>query len=298
MAKPGAMLATNTSTLDVDEIARATSRPQDVVGTHFFSPANVMRLLEIVRGAQSAPDAVATALALARRLGKVPAVVGVCYGFVGNRMLARRSVEAERLLLEGALPHEVEAALVEFGLPMGPFAMMDLAGLDVGWRIRKGARRDGRPIEDALCEAGRFGQKTGKGYFRYEAGSRAPIPDPEVERDHRRRRRPGSASRAAPIAAEEIVERTVLPMINEGARILEEGIALRPGDIDVIWVYGYGWPVWRGGPMYYADRLGLAHVRDRLALYAERSGDESLRPAAPIARLAGEGRGFADPKPG
>ena len=160
---------------------RATARPQDVVGTHFFSPANVMRLLEIVRGAESAPDALATALALARRLGKVPAVVGVCYGFVGNRMLARRSVEAERLLLEGALPHEVEAALVEFGLPMGPFAMMDLAGLDVGWLIRK-SRGEHAVIEDALCEAGHFGQKTGKGYFRYEAGSRAPIPDPEVER--------------------------------------------------------------------------------------------------------------------
>ena len=181
VAKPGALLATNTSTLDVDAIARATARPQDVVGTHFFSPANVMRLLEIVRGAESAPDALATALALARRLGKVPAVVGVCYGFVGNRMLARRSVEAERLLLEGALPHEVEAALVEFGLPMGPFAMMDLAGLDVGWLIRK-SRGEHAVIEDALCEAGHFGQKTGKGYFRYEAGSRAPIPDPEVER--------------------------------------------------------------------------------------------------------------------
>ena len=181
VAKPGALLATNTSTLDVDAIAGATARPQDVVGTHFFSPANVMRLLEIVRGAESAPDALATALALARRLGKVPAVVGVCYGFVGNRMLARRSVEAERLLLEGALPHEVEAALVEFGLPMGPFAMMDLAGLDVGWLIRK-SRGEHAVIEDALCEAGHFGQKTGKGYFRYEAGSRAPIPDPEVER--------------------------------------------------------------------------------------------------------------------
>ncbi len=291
VAKPGALLATNTSTLDVDEIAGATSRPQDVVGTHFFSPANVMRLLEIVRGASSAPDAVATALALARRLGKVPAVVGVCYGFVGNRMLARRSVEAERLLLEGALPQEVEAALVEFGLPMGPFAMMDLAGLDVGWRIRKG-RGEVAAIEDALCEAGRFGQKTGKGYFRYEAGSRAPIPDPEVERIIL-----DTAARLGvnrrPIAAQEIVERMVFPMINEGARILEEGIAARPGDIDVIWVYGYGWPVWRGGPMYYADQLGLGHVRDRLTFYADRSRDQTLQPAALIRRLAAEGRGFA-----
>jgi 3-hydroxyacyl-CoA dehydrogenase len=291
IAKPGALLATNTSTLDVDEIARATARPQDVVGTHFFSPANVMRLLEIVRGAKSAPDAVASALALARRLGKVPAVVGVCYGFVGNRMLARRSVEAERLLLEGASPQEVEAALVEFGLPMGPFAMMDLAGLDVGWLIRK-SRGEHAAIEDALCDAGRLGQKTGKGYFRYEGGSRTPIPDPEVEQII------GAAAQRLGIARRridggEIVERMALPMVNEGARILEEGIAARPGDIDVIWVYGYGWPAWRGGPMYYADRLGLGHVRERLALYAARSGDESLQPAALVTRLAAEGRGFA-----
>ena len=291
VAKPGALLATNTSTLDVDEIAGATARPRDVVGTHFFSPANVMRLLEIVRGARSAPDAVATALALARRLGKVPAVVGVCYGFVGNRMLARRSAEAERLLLEGASPHEVEAALVEFGLPMGPFAMMDLAGLDVGWLIRK-SRGEHAAIEDALCEAGHFGQKTGKGYFRYEPGSRTPIPDPEVEQIiFVASARLGIARRR--IEPAEIVERMVLPMVNEGARILEEGIAARPGDIDVIWVYGYGWPAWRGGPMYYADRLGLRHVRDRLALYAERSHDESLRPAPLLERLASEGSGFA-----
>jgi len=291
VAKPGALLATNTSTLDVDEIAGSTSRPQDVVGTHFFSPANVMRLLEIVRGAKSGPDAVVTALTLARLLGKVPAVVGVCYGFVGNRMLARRSVEAERLLLEGASPQEVESAHVEFGLPMGPFAMMDLAGLDVGWLIRK-SRGEHAVIEDALCEAGHFGQKTGIGYFRYQAGSRAAIPDPEVERiilDTAARL--GVTRRK--IGPEEIIERTVFPMINEGARILEDGIATRPGDIDVIWVYGYGWPVWRGGPMYYADRLGLPHLHDRLTFYAERSGDQSLRPAALISRLAAENRGFA-----
>jgi 3-hydroxyacyl-CoA dehydrogenase len=291
IARPGALLATNTSTLDVDAIAAATTRPQDVVGTHFFSPANLMRLLEIVRGARSAPDALATALALARRLGKVPAVVGVCYGFVGNRMLAKRSVEAERLLLEGAAPQEVEAALVAFGLPMGPFAMMDLAGLDVGWLIRK-SRGEHAVIEDALCEAGYFGQKTGRGYFRYEAGSRAPLPDPEVEAIiTAAAERLGIARRS--IGADEIVERMVLPMVNEGARILEEGIAARPGDIDVIWVYGYGWPAWRGGPMYYADRLGLGHVRDRLEFYAGRSGDESLRPAPLLARRAAEGGGFA-----
>jgi 3-hydroxyacyl-CoA dehydrogenase len=294
VAKAGAVLATNTSTLDVDEIARATKRPEDVLGTHFFSPANVMRLLEVVRGADTAPDALATAMALGRRLGKVPVTVGVCYGFVGNRMLARRSVEAERLLLEGALPQEVDAAVTGLGFPMGPFAMADMAGLDVGWRIRKG-RGERNEVEDALCEAGHFGQKTGKGYFRYEAGSRTPIPNPEVERiilDASSRA--GLARREIP--QEEIVERMIFPMVNEGARILEEGIAARPGDIDVIWVYGYGWPVWRGGPMYYADQLGLAHIRDRLTLYAQRSGDETLRPAALLRRLAEENRGFASLK--
>ena len=290
IAKPGALLASNTSTLDVNEIARATARPQDVLGMHFFSPANVMRLLEIVRGAETSFDALATAIALGRRLAKIPVTVGVCYGFVGNRMLARRSAETERLLLGGALPQEIDAAVFGFGFPMGPCAMMDLAGLDVGWRIRQG--RDERAlIEDALCEAGHFGQKTGKGYFRYNAGSRTPIPDPEVEAIILE-----SANRLGinrrPIGEEEIVERMVLPMINEGARILEEGIASRPGDIDVIWAYGYGWPVWRGGPMHYADGLGLAHICDRLKFYADRSGDESLRPAQLLQRLAEQGRGF------
>jgi 3-hydroxyacyl-CoA dehydrogenase len=291
LAKGNALLATNTSTLDVNEIARATARPQDVLGMHFFSPANVMRLLEIVRGAQTSFDALASAVALGRRLGKVPVTVGVCYGFVGNRMLARRSVETERLLLEGASPQEIDAAVVGFGFPMGPCAMMDLAGLDVGWRIRQG-RGERALIEDALCEAGHFGQKTGKGYFRYDAGSRTPVPDPEVEKIIL-----DTSSRLGinrrQIAEEEIVERMIFPMINEGARILEEGIATRPGDIDVIWVYGYGWPVWRGGPMYYADRLGLAHLRDRLTFYADRSGDETLNTAPLIRRLASEGRGFA-----
>ena len=295
VAKANAVLATNTSTLDVDEIARATSRPRDVLGTHFFSPANVMRLLEIVRGAATSPDALVTAVTLGRYLGKVPVTVGVCYGFVGNRMLARRSVEAERLLLEGALPQEVDAAVTGFGFPMGPFAMADMAGLDVGWRIRKG-RGERNEIEDALCEAGHFGQKTGKGYFRYDAGSRAPVPDPEVERTILDASSRAGITRRA-ITQEEIVERMIFPMINEGACILEEGIAARPGDIDVIWVYGYGWPVWRGGPMYYADRLGLAHLRDRLTIYAERSGDETLRPATRISRLAAEGRGFASSAP-
>jgi 3-hydroxyacyl-CoA dehydrogenase len=290
IAKPDALLATNTSTLDVNEIARATARPQDVLGTHFFSPANVMRLLEIVRGAETSFEALATAVALGRRLGKVPVTVGVCYGFVGNRMLARRSVETERLLLEGALPQEIDAAVTGFGFPMGPCAMMDLAGLDVGWRIRKG-RGEHALIEDALCGAGHYGQKTGKGYFRYEAGSRTPLPDPEVEKIILEASSLLGINRR-PIAQEEIVERMILPMINEGARILDEGIASRSGDIDVIWVYGYGWPVWRGGPMYYAERLGLPHVRDRLAFYADRSRDESLLPTPLLQRRAAEGRGF------
>jgi 3-hydroxyacyl-CoA dehydrogenase len=291
VAKPGAVLATNTSTLDVDEISRATKRPQDVLGTHFFSPANVMRLLEVVRGEATSPDALVTAMALGRQIGKVPVTVGVCYGFVGNRMLARRSVEAERLLLEGALPQEVDAAVTDFGFPMGPFAMADMAGLDVGWRIRKG-RGERNEIEDALCEAGHFGQKTGKGYFRYEAGSRTPLPDPEVERIILDTSWRAGLTRRQ-IAQEEIVERMIFPMINEGARILEERIAARPGDIDVIWVYGYGWPVWRGGPMYYADQVGLTQIRDRLTLYAELSDDQTLRPATLLHRLADENRGFA-----
>ena len=291
LAKPNTLLATNTSTLDVDEIARATARPQDVLGTHFFSPANVMRLLEIVRGAATSPDALATAVTLGRRLGKVPVTVGVCYGFVGNRMLARRSGETERLLLEGALPQQVDAAVAAFGFPMGPFAMADMAGLDVGWRIRKG-RGERNEIEDALCEAGNYGQKTGKGYFRYDAGSRTPLPDPEVEQMILETSSQLGINRR-PIGEQEIVERMIFPMINEGARIIEEGIAARPGDIDVIWVYGYGWPVWRGGPMYYGDQLGLPHLRDRLTYYADRSGDETLQPAALIRRLAAEGRGFA-----
>ena len=291
IAKPDALLATNTSTLDVNEIARSTQRPEDVLGTHFFSPANVMRLLEIVRGEKTSFAALATAIALGRKLGKVPAVVGVCDGFVGNRMLARRGAEAERLLLEGALPHEVDAAVTEFGFPMGPFAMGDLAGLDVGWRIRK-ARGVTALITDPLCERGRFGQKTGKGYYIYEKGSRTPTPDPEVEAlIVAASKRLGIARH--PISREEIVERMIYPMINEGARILDEGIAYRPGDIDVIWIYGYGWPVWRGGPMFHADQVGLTRVRDRLKEIAARSKDERLEPSPLLNRLASENRGFA-----
>jgi 3-hydroxyacyl-CoA dehydrogenase len=290
LAKPQAVLATNTSYLDVDAIAAATRRPHAVLGTHFFSPANVMRLLEVVRGKATAPDVLATAVAVGRRLGKVPVVVGVCHGFVGNRMLRARGIEAERLLLEGALPQQVDGALVEFGFPMGPFAMGDLAGLDVSWRMRK-AQGTRAEIADALCEAGRFGQKTGKGFYLYEAGSRTPRPDSEVEAlIVAASLRLGVKRR--PIGKEEILERLIYPMINEGARILEEGIAQRAGDIDVIWIYGYGFPVWRGGPMHYADRIGLASIRDRLTALARDSGDARHQPAALLMQLAAENAGF------
>jgi 3-hydroxyacyl-CoA dehydrogenase len=291
IVKPGAVIATNTSYLDVDAIARSTARPQAVVGMHFFSPANVMRLLEVVRGAATAPEALATAVAVGRKLGKVPAVVGVCHGFVGNRMLRLRSVEAERLLLEGTLPQDVDAALTGFGFPMGPFAMSDLAGLDVSWRMRK-AQGLTAPIADQLCKRGRFGQKTARGFYLYEPGSRTPKPDPEVERLIIDTAAERGIVRAA-IRADEIVERLLFPMINEGARILDEGIARRAGDIDVIWVYGYGFPVHRGGPMHYADSVGLAYIRDRLDVFAQKTGDERHRPAPLLVRLAEEGKGFA-----
>jgi 3-hydroxyacyl-CoA dehydrogenase len=290
LAKPDAVLASNTSYLDVNEIGASTKRPQSVLGMHFFSPANVMRLLEVVRGKATAPDVLATALAVGRRLGKVPVVVGVCHGFVGNRMLRARSIEAERLLLEGALPHEVDGAIGEFGFPMGPFAMSDLAGLDVSWRMRKaqGVRAE---IADSLCEAGRFGQKTGKGFYLYEAGSRSPRPDPEVEALI-----VGASARLGvkrrSIGREEIIERLIYPMINEGARILEEGIALHSGDIDVIWIHGYGFPIWRGGPMHYADTVGLSRIRDRLARLARESGDARHEPSALLNRLANENGSF------
>ncbi|HEY4747323.1 MAG TPA: 3-hydroxyacyl-CoA dehydrogenase NAD-binding domain-containing protein, partial [Steroidobacteraceae bacterium] len=290
IARPDAVLATNTSYLDVNAIARATGRPGRVLGMHFFSPANVMRLLEMVRGTETDAQTLATAVAVGRKIGKAPVVVGVCHGFVGNRMLRLRSVEAERLLLEGALPQDIDAAMTSFGFPMGPLAAGDLAGLDISWRMRKaqGLRAE---IADALCELGRFGQKAGKGFYLYEPGSRAPRPDPEVEAlIVEASARLGIARR--PIARQEIVERLLFPMINEGARILSEGIAARPGDIDVIWVLGYGFPAWRGGPMHYAGRVGLAHVRDRLESFAAQTGDERHRPAPLLARLAAEGRGF------
>jgi 3-hydroxyacyl-CoA dehydrogenase len=291
LAKPGAILASNTSTLDVDQIAAATSRPEDVLGMHFFSPANVMKLLEIVRGKKTSHEALKTAMDIGQRIRKVGVISGVCYGFIGNRMLGKRSTETERLLLEGALPQEIDAAVTEFGFPMGPCAMGDLAGLDVGWRIRKelGTRA---PISDKICEQGWYGQKTGRGYYIYEAGSRVPRSDPEVEQIILETSREMGIERR-PISKEEIVERMVYPMINEGARILEEGIAMRPGDIDVVWIYGYGWPVARGGPMFYADQVGLAKIAERLTHYAEQEGDESLRPAPLLQGLVADGKGFS-----
>ncbi len=291
LARPLTLLATNTSYLDIDRIAEATRRPGVVAGMHFFSPANLMRLVEIVRGSESAPETLAALVALARRLGKVPVVVGNAHGFVGNRMLRQRNVAAERVLLEGALPEEVDAAMVEFGFPMGPLAATDLAGLDIGWRMRK-AEGLRAPVADALCELGRFGQKTGKGYYRYEEGSRTPIPDPNVAAAIAETADNLGIARR-PIGKDAIVERLLLPIINEGARILADGIAARPGDIDVIWANGYAFPAWRGGPMFYADSLGLATVRNRLHAQANALNDPHLAPAPLLEELAAEERTFA-----
>ncbi|MGX9573560.1 3-hydroxyacyl-CoA dehydrogenase NAD-binding domain-containing protein [Mesorhizobium sp. f-mel] len=287
VAKPGAILATNTSYLDVNEIAASTSRPQDVVGMHFFSPANVMKLLEIVRAEKTAPDVLATIVELARRIGKVPVVVGVCHGFVGNRMLAARGTETEALLVEGATPQQIDRVFTDFGWPMGPFQMGDLAGLDIGWRNRK-ARGQTAMIADTLCEQGHFGQKTGRGFYLYENGSRTPAPNPEVEaliRDKAAEK--GIAPRA--IGADEIIERTLYPMINEGAKILEEGIAARASDIDVVWVNGYGFPVGKGGPMFWAGLEGLDKIIGRLDHWHERTGKDVFKPAALLRQMAETG---------
>ncbi|MER9951531.1 3-hydroxyacyl-CoA dehydrogenase NAD-binding domain-containing protein [Mesorhizobium sp. M0047] len=287
VAKPGAILATNTSYLDINEIATSTSRPQDVVGLHFFSPANVMKLLEIVRAQRTAPDALATVVDLARRIGKVAVVVGVCHGFVGNRMLAARGSESEALLLEGATPRQIDQVFTDFGWPMGPFQMGDLAGLDIGWRNRK-ARGLTAVIADTLCEQGRFGQKTGKGFYLYDNGSRTPVPDPKVEALIRAKAdEKGIAPRA--ISAEEITERTLYPLINEGAKILEEGIAARASDIDVVWVNGYGFPVGKGGPMFWADLEGAARIVERLEYWHQRTGKDVFRVAPLLRRMAETG---------
>ncbi|OGK76996.1 MAG: 3-hydroxyacyl-CoA dehydrogenase [Candidatus Rokubacteria bacterium GWC2_70_16] len=297
-ARPDAILATNTSTLDIDEIASATSRPGQVIGTHFFSPANVMRLLEIVRGARTSKETIATAMDLARKIRKVGVLVGNCDGFVGNRMLHGYIREAEFLLAEGALPQQVDRVIYDFGLPMGPFTMGDLAGLDVGWRIRKGkaATRPTHlrysPIGDRICEMGRFGQKTGAGWYRYEKGSRAPIPDPEIEALILRTAKEQGIERRQ-ISDDEILKRCMYPLINEGARILEEGKALRASDIDVIYIYGYGFPVYRGGPMFYADTVGLGAVYDTICGFHKVHG-EFWQPAPLLERLAREGKRFRD----
>ncbi|PYO20629.1 MAG: 3-hydroxyacyl-CoA dehydrogenase [Candidatus Rokuibacteriota bacterium] len=291
ICKADAVLATNTSTLDVNEIAGATARPESVIGMHFFSPANVMKLLEVVRGAKTSKPVIATAMSVGRRIGKVPVLVGVCYGFVGNRMLHQRGKQAERLILEGALPQQVDKVLYDFGFPMGPFAMGDLAGLDVGWRIRKG-RGERALIADRLCELGRFGQKTGAGYYRYEGGDRTPIPDPDVEKIILEVSREQSVQRR-PISDQEILERLLYPMVNEGAKILEEKLAIRASDIDVIWVYGYGWPVYRGGPMFWADQVGLKAIKTRMLETQRRHGDV-WQPAALLSRLADAGKAFLD----
>ena len=296
IAKPGAVLATNTSTLDVNEIAASTSRPESVIGTHFFSPANVMRLLENVRGEKSSAEAIATVMKVGKQIGKVPVLVGVCDGFVGNRMLHHYARQAYRMLIEGALPQDVDGALYDFGLAMGPFAMGDLAGLDVGWRIRKGKmvefglNQSDSPVADALCEQGRYGQKTGAGWYRYEAGSRTPIPAAEVEKLIAAQSEEEGITRRQ-IGREEILERTMYQLVNEGAKILEEGIAMRASDIDVIYCNGYGFPRYRGGPMFYADRTGLDKVYDSVSRYHDEHG-EAWRPAPLLEKLAKAGKTF------
>ncbi|WP_417235362.1 3-hydroxyacyl-CoA dehydrogenase NAD-binding domain-containing protein [Arthrobacter sp.] len=274
--RPDAVLATNTSYLDVDAIAATVADPGRVLGMHFFSPANVMELVEVVRGARTTPQTLATAVALGRRLGKCPVVVGVCHGFVGNRMLEVRGRQAEALLLEGALPGQVDDVLTGFGFRMGPFAMADMAGLDIGWRNRT-SQGTTAPVSDALCEAGRFGQKTGSGFFAYDGRERSD--DPETTRIIERVSAEQGIDRRD-IGSEEILERLLYPMVNEGGRILAEGIAERPGDIDVIWVKGYNWPAYRGGPMFHAEAVGRGHVAERLVHHAEATGDETLRPVA------------------
>ncbi|MGK9066356.1 3-hydroxyacyl-CoA dehydrogenase NAD-binding domain-containing protein [Stutzerimonas chloritidismutans] len=298
VCKPGAILASNTSSLDLNQIAAFTQRPEDVVGLHFFSPANVMRLLEVVRGAKTSHEVLATAMAVGKQLKKVSVVVGVCDGFVGNRMVFQYGREAEFLLEEGATPGQVDGALRNFGMAMGPFAMRDLSGLDIGQAIRKRQRaelpadRDFPTVSDKLCEAGMLGQKTGAGYYRYEPGNRMPLENPDLAPMLE------AASREKGIERREldeqyIIERTIYALVNEGAKILEEGIAQRSGDIDVIYLNGYGFPAFRGGPMFYADSVGLDQVLARVKELHARCGDW-WKPAPLLEKLAAEGRKFSD----
>jgi 3-hydroxyacyl-CoA dehydrogenase len=288
IARPGAILASNTSALDLNEIAAATSRAQDVIGLHFFSPANVMKLLEVVRGEQTAQDVIKTCMAFALRIRKVAVLAGVCPGFIGNRMLFVRQLQAQQLILEGALPHQVDKVICDFGLPMGPYQMSDLAGLDLGWN-RETSK--GETIRDRLCELDRRGQKSGAGYYDYDE-NRQPTPSAVVEQIIGEfAARAGHAPRG--ISDEEILQRCIYPMINEGAKILQEGIAIRASDIDVVWVYGYGWPVSRGGPMHYANSVGLDKIVAALQQYQQQTGDDFWKPCQLLVDLAEQGKAFS-----
>lgn len=294
--KPGALLATNTSALDVDAIAAATTRPESVCGMHFFSPANVMRLLEVVRGEASSPRILSSALALGKRIGKVSVVAGNCPGFIGNRMLGGYTRQANLMVLEGATPAQIDAVVYEFGLAMGPFAMADMVGLDLGWRARKmvgGSNEITVRVGDELCELGRYGQKNGKGYYRYEAGSRSPLPDPEAD-EVVRRVAEASGIPQKTFTDDEIRKRCLYPLINIGAQLLEEGHALRAGDIDTVYVNGYGFPAHVGGPMWFADQQGLANVLADLNRFYAETGDEAWRPAALLEQLVADGQTFAN----
>ena len=297
VCKPNAILATNTSSLDIDEIASATSRPQWVIGLHFFSPANVMRLLEIVRGTATGKEVIATRMQLSKKLNKVGVLVGNCMGFVGNRMFGPYRREAQFLVEEGASVTEIDNALYEFGMAMGPLATGDLAGLDVGWRIRKENRHLQKPgvrqafIEDRLCEFGRFGQKTSAGWYKYDE-NRKPSPDPQVSSLIREWTTEARIPQRQ-ISAEEIVERSIYTLVNEGARVLEEGIAMRAVDIDIIYLNGYGFPAYRGGPMWYADTIGLKQVYDRICEFQQHLGNW-WEPAPLLRRLAEQGKTFAE----
>ena len=290
ICKPGAILATNTSGLNIDEIASVTKRPQDVIGLHFFSPANVMKLLEIVRADHTAKDVIATSMKLAKKIGKIAVLVGVTPGFVGNRILGQRQREAQQLVMEGAMPWDVDRVLFDFGFPMGPFAMSDLAGLDIGWVKEKS---NGETIRDVLCEMDRRGQKTGAGYYDYDENRNA-IPSPVTEKIlHDFIVKSGVNPRK--ISDEEILERCIYPMINEGVKILDEGKAIRASDVDVVWVNGYGWPVYRGGPMHYGDVVGPEKVLAKMKEVQATMG-EQFKPSALLEKLVADGKKFSDLK--
>lgn len=298
ICKPGAILASNTSYQDVDAIAAATSRPQDVLGMHFFSPANVMKLLEVVRGAETADDVLATAMLVGKKIQKVCALSGVCYGFIGNRMLGGYGREALMLMMDGCTPAQVDNALEGFGMAMGPVAMSDLAGLDIGYKARE--NRDDIPddpkpygVSDMLVEMGRLGQKTGGGFYKYDEKTRARISDPDVEEMIKAQATKLNIQQRE-FSDQEILERCLYPLINEGALILEEGIAQRPSDIDVVYVFGYAFPAAKGGPMHYADRVGLKNVYDKICEFRDREGELYWKPAPLLEKLAKEGKTFAE----